>query len=50
MLTEATGDAEGVIWDGGELGHCGASFLRAQPVSQGCGSWHVVRRIMDALC
>ena len=21
MLTEATGNAEGVVWDGGELGH-----------------------------
>jgi hypothetical protein len=38
MLTKAAGNAELVLWDGREFGHCGASFLSAQPVLHGCGS------------
>jgi len=41
VLTEATGDAELVLWDGREFSHCCASFLSAQPVLQGCGSMFV---------
>jgi hypothetical protein len=34
MLTETTGDAESVVWDGGEFGHRCVLTLTNQPDDQ----------------